>query len=178
MRMTTAILVALWVFAASPGYAEEVVSAADESAAQQTLETFTRKDSGIQAFLDQSVGYAVFPKVGKAGFVLGGAYGKGVVYEHGKVIGATSITEGKIGLVVGVESFSELVVFQTDLALNRLKEGRFETGAQASAVVASAGAASASAFRNGIAVFITDQGGLMGDASVGAQKFSFKPIAE
>lgn len=177
MRVVTGILAALLVFAVSPGYTQGVVTAEDESAAQNTLEAFTKKDSGIQGFLDQSVGYAVFPKVGKAGFIIGGSHGKGVVYEKGEMIGSASITAGQIGLVVGVESFSELVVFQTDEAFNRLKEGKFATGAQASAVAAKSGAAASSSFRNGIAVFITDQGGLMGDASVSAQKFSFEAKA-
>lgn len=173
MTMGKGLLAIALSFVMTMAFAEEVVTAEDEAAAQATLASFKSKDSGIEAFIKDSAGYAVFPSVGKAGFILGGAYGKGVVYEGGEVIGSASITSGKIGLVIGVESYSELVIFQTPDALNRIKEGKFETGAQASAVAAKAGAAVASSFRNGIGVFITDQGGLMGDASVGAQKFSF-----
>ena len=176
MRTMTGILGLALMLAVTGVFADEVVSAEDEKAAQETLATFKAKDSTIEPILNESVAYAVFPSVGKAGFIIGGAHGKGVVYQDGEAIGAASITEGKIGLVVGVESFSELVIFQTDDALNRLKEGKFETGAQASAVAAKAGAGTATSFRNGIAVFITDQKGLMGDASVGTQKFSFTPL--
>lgn len=175
MRFMTGLFMLALAFAASVSYAQDGVTAADEQAARATLQKFIDKDSGVQAFIDESVGYAVFPSVGKAGFIIGGAHGKGVVFEDGIVIGAASITEAKLGLVAGLESFSQLVVFQTDDALNKLKEGKFDMGAQASAVAAKAGAAATTSFSNGVAVFITDQGGLMGDASVGAQKFSFTP---
>ena len=175
MRFITGLFLLASLCLASVSQAQEGVSAADEQAARATLQKFIDKDSGVQAFIDQSTGYAVFPNVGKAGFIIGGAHGKGVVFEDGIVIGAASITEAKLGLVAGVESFSQLVVFQTEEALTRLKEGKFDMGAQASAVAAKAGAAASTSFRNGVAVFITDQGGLMGDASVGAQKFSFTP---
>ena len=175
MRLMTGFLTLALMLTASVSHAQDGVTADQEQAARATLQKFIDKDSGVQAFVDQSTGYAVFPSVGKAGFIIGGAHGKGVVFEDGVAIGAASITEAKLGLVAGVESFSQLVVFETEEALARLKEGKFDMGAQASAVAAKAGAAASTSFRNGVAVFITDQGGLMGDASVGAQKFSFTP---
>lgn len=175
MRLMTGFLMLALLFTASVSNAQDGVTAADEQAARATLQKFIEKDSGVQAFIDQSAGYAVFPKVGKLGFIIGGAHGKGVVFEKGVAIGTATISEAKLGLVAGVESFSQLVVFQTEDALNRLKAGKFDMGAQASAVAAKSGAAATTSFSNGVAVFITDQGGLMGDASVGAQKFSFTP---
>jgi lipid-binding SYLF domain-containing protein len=156
--------------------AEDVVSAEDEQAARDNLQLFLTTDDGIQSFLDQAAGYAVFPKVGQAGFVIGGAHGKGVAFENGEVIGSSSITSGQIGLVAGVQSFSELVIFQTPEVFGDFKDGSFDWNARAGGVVAKQGGASNASFSDGVAVFLTNQGGLMGDISVGAQKFKFTPL--
>jgi lipid-binding SYLF domain-containing protein len=119
----------------------------------------------------------VFPKVAKGGFIVGGAGGNGVVYERGasgtKIIGYSTLSQGSIGLQAGGQVFSEIIFFQTDAALNSFKKGTTEFAGTASAVAASAGASVNAAYENGVAVFTAGESGLMLQASIGGQGFSF-----
>ena len=94
----------------------------------------------MQNLIDNSAGYAVFPNVGKGGFIVGGAHGKGCVFEKGKVTGHATMTQASIGAQAGGQSFAEIIVFQSPTALNNFKSGNFEMSAGMSAVVASEGA--------------------------------------
>ena len=58
-----------------------------EMRAESTVVTFKTLDPSIKTFFDAAKGYAVFPTIGKGGLGVGGAYGKGVLYENGKVVG-------------------------------------------------------------------------------------------
>ena len=142
---------------------------------QATLKDFTREDAGFQKFLDRGVGYVVFPSVGKGGLGVGGAYGHGEVYQNGKMIGYADLTQASIGLQAGGQAYSEVIVFENEEALNKFKNNKLEFAANASAVALKAGAAAAARFENGIAVFTKPKGGLMFEASIGGQKFNFKP---
>jgi lipid-binding SYLF domain-containing protein len=145
--------------------------------------------------LNTAYGYAVFPTIGKGGAVVGGAHGTGRVYKKGKYIGDTSMTQVTVGLQLGGEAYSELILFEDERSLNEFTKGNFEFGAdaQATAITASASAkasttgssAGASAgkkdaktaggYTKGIAIFTVAKGGLMYEASVGGQKFSYTP---
>ena len=140
------------------------------------LNRFDRADPSLKDLMNRSYGYAVFPTIGKGGAIVGGAYGRGEVYEQGRLVGYADVAQGSIGLQLGGESFSELIIFESKDALDRFKSGNFNLGANASAVAATAGAAGAVRFENGIAVFITKPAGLMGELSVSGQKFSFRPM--
>jgi len=145
--------------------------------ATATIGKFERADTSMHDLLNnRAYGYAVFPKIGKGGAVVGGAYGKGEVYEQGKLIGYCDMTQASVGLQLGGQSYSQLVVFSTKDAFDKLKSGNFSLGANASAVAATTGAAAAARYQNGVAVFITGEAGLMGELSVGGQKFSFRPL--
>ncbi|MCI0366096.1 MAG: hypothetical protein L0Y44_03460 [Phycisphaerales bacterium] len=117
----------------------------------------------------------MFPTVGKGGAGVGGAFGRGVVYELGEIIGFTSLTQASFGLQLGGQTYSELILFDQP-ALQRFKRGEFSLSAQASAVAVTAGAAANARFQNGVMVFTLGQKGLMYEASVGGQKFSFEPL--
>lgn len=154
------------------------------------------KNAGESGKLMQSAyGYAVFPTIGKAGAGIGGAFGKGRVYEKGKYIGDTSMTQVTVGLQLGGEAYSELILFEDERALKEFTKGNFEFGADASVVAITAGAsaqagttgASAGAsggkkdaktkggYHKGMATFTVAKGGLMYEASIGGQKFSYTP---
>jgi len=168
---------------------------ADDDA--ETIQLF--KNAGqSNAFFAKSYGYAVFPTIGKAGLGIGGAHGDGHVYEKGKVIGETSMTQVSIGLQAGGESYSEIIFFQDKRSLDEFTSGNFEFGAGVSAIAitaaagaeagtsgSSAGAsggkkdaATAGAYHKGVAIFTIAKGGLMADASVNGQKFKFKRTAK
>ena len=68
-----------------------------------------------------------------------------------------------------------LVLLEDADALERFKRGDIEFAAAASAVAAKAGAAAKAAYEDGVAVFTVGQEGLMVEASLGGQKFTFEP---
>ena len=133
------------------------------------------KDPGIQDFFDNSAGYAVFPSVGKGGFIVGGAFGRGLVLVNEQVDGYTSLSQGTIGFQIGGQKYSQFIFFKDETALNHFKRGNFEFGAQASAVAITAGASSDAAYDSGVAIFTVAGGGLMFEGSVGGQRFSYEP---
>ena len=147
----------------------------DGQKAAETIATFKAKDKGIQRFFNSAYGYAVFPSVGKGGFGIGGAYGEGVVYQRGKAIGSSKLTQLTIGFQLGAQAYSEIIFFKDKKAMDRFKESKLELSAQASAVAITAGASAAANYESGVAVFTMAKGGLMYEASVGGQGFSFTP---
>jgi len=143
---------------------------------QQAIADFVKADPSLQTFLDSSAGYAVFPNVGKGGFVVGGARGSGVVYEKNKPIGTAKMTQASIGAQVGGQTFAEIIFFESSHALEDFKSGKFEMSAEASAVAAAEGASKTANYKNGVAVFTLAKKGLMVQASVGGQKFKYEPM--
>jgi lipid-binding SYLF domain-containing protein len=142
---------------------------------KQAVDAFKKADSSMGAFFTNSAGYAVFPDVGKGGFIVGGARGKGVVYEKDIPIGRATMTQASIGAQAGGETFAEAIFFETPAALNDFKSGKFEMSADISAVAASQGASKSAKYKKGVAVFALPKKGLMVQASVGGQKFKFEP---
>lgn len=133
-------------------------------------------DPTLKPVIDRSLAYAVFPDAGKGGFIVGGGYGSGVLYEHGVITGYCAISEGEVGLLIGGQSFSQLLVFTTSQALSDFKDGKFALKADASAVALKAGAAGKSVSTTGVDVYIYSSSGLMADASVGGETITFTPI--
>jgi lipid-binding SYLF domain-containing protein len=149
------------------------------------------------AFFGDCYGYAVFPTIGKGGLVVGGAHGKGRVYEHGKYLGDTSMTQLSVGLQAGGQAYSMIIFFQDQRAFEEFTKANFEFGADVNAVAitaaasgqvgttgASAGASggkndatTAGKYYKGLAVFTISKGGAMIQAAVAGQKFTYKPKA-
>lgn len=146
-----------------------------EHEARETIKRFREADPELKEFFDKAYGYAVFPTVGKAGMWIGGAYGTGVVFEHGRVIGKASLTQATIGLQMGGQTYSEIIFFKDRAVLEDFKQGNLELSAQASAIAAKTGASADADYTEGVAVFTLPKAGLMAEASVGGQKFSFEP---
>lgn len=144
--------------------------------ANDTLKVFLAKDPGLQEFVDGAHGYAIFPSIVKGGLVVSGAAGDGVVFEQGTPIGYSKLSQGGIGATVGGQEYSELIFFETKTDLERFKDGNAKFSAQASAVAATAGASADAAYSEGVAIFTIAKGGLMLEASVGGQGFSYEPL--
>ena len=153
------------------------------------------KNAGQSAsFFGDCYGYAVFPTIGQGGLVVGGAHGKGRVYEHGKYLGDTSMTQLSVGLQAGAEAYSMIIFFQDQRAFQEFTRQSFEFGADVSAVAitaaasgqlgttgASAGASggkkdatTAGKYYKGVAVFTIAKGGAMVQVAVAGQKFTYK----
>jgi lipid-binding SYLF domain-containing protein len=155
-----------------------------DQAKQQTLQReaeaamadFRATDPGIDDFIRRAAGYAIFPSVGKGGFIVGGAHGKGLVYEQGRMIGEADLTQASVGFLAGGQTFRELIVFGTPDALEKFRNGQMSLGADVGAVALKTGAAASAQFKNGVAVFTKPIGGAMFEASVAGQKFTFRPM--
>jgi len=159
-----------------------------------TIELF--KNSGESAtFFPSCYGYAVFPTIGKGGLIVGGAHGKGHVYEKGKYIGNTTVTQLSVGFQAGGQAYSQIIFFEDKRALEEFTNGNFEfeagvsavaitaaAGGQAGTTGASAGASGSkkdattvgSSYYKGMAVFTIVKGGAMYQATVAGQKFTFE----
>lgn len=185
MKITTALLSALLFLAASTVYADEY---------DDTVMIF--KNAGESgAFFAKCYGYAVFPTVGKAGFVVGGAHGSGRVFEKGKYVGDSKMNQLSVGLQAGGQAYSQIVFFADKRAFDEFTSGKFEFSATAQAVAITAGAGATAAtsgnsagasggkkdastvgsYHKGMAVFTVAKGGLMFEASLAGQKFGYEP---
>ena len=161
---------------------------------QDTLKTF-RESPEVQKYFDNAYGYALFPVIGKGAVGVGGAFGKGRVYHEGKATGDVTMVQLSVGFQLGGEAYSEIIFFQDERAYADFTRGSFELGATASAVAITAGAQAttgttgssagaslgpatgkqlASNYVKGMAIFVHAQGGLMYEASVAGQKFTFE----
>ncbi len=147
-----------------------------EANVEESLAEFKEKYPSINQYLENSYGYAVLPKVLKGAFWVGGAGGRGAVYEQGKLVGYTRMSQATLGFSFGGESFREVVFFADKAALDRFRSGPFTFSGQATALVIEAGAAAKANYQDGMAVFVMTRSGLIVDASIGAQKFKYVPI--
>ncbi|WP_428938477.1 YSC84-related protein [Fontivita pretiosa] len=150
----------------------------DES--RTALKLMKERDSDLGRFLDGSAGYAVFPNVGKGGLIVGGAFGRGAVFDaNGNLLGYAKVTQGSVGGVIGARTFALLLVFEHTRELERFKDGDdIQFGAEATAVALTEGCSATTRYHNGVAVFAMPRGGLMADASLNGQTFAFEKPEE
>lgn len=144
--------------------------------ADKAKKTLIKADSGLKRFFKKSAGYAIFPNVGKGGLILGASSGNGVVYEDGVAKGMAGLKKLNVGFQAGGQSIIEVLFFETKEDLKDFKEGNFAFSAEASAVAVKSGIAVNAKYKDGVAVFALPKAGLMADASVGGQKFSYHPF--
>jgi len=187
MNFVRRMLVALPLLAvlAGPALADEYADAID----------VFKKAGESASFFGKSYGYAVFPSIGKAGLGIGGAHGSGRVYRGGSYVGDTSMSQLTIGLQAGGQAYRQMIFFENKESFDKFTGGNFEFGAQATAVAITAAASAStstagsgtsassssenakakSAYQNGMAVFTIAKGGLMYEATLGGQKYKYKP---
>jgi lipid-binding SYLF domain-containing protein len=179
LSLTTVVIVAVAVMGSvASGGDKKEPDADDLKKAESTKADAIERDSSLQAFFDAAAGYAVFPKVAKGAIGIGGAHGGGLLFEGGEATGKTKVTQVTIGLQLGGKTYGEIVFFENDDVLTVFKTGRLELAAQASAVALSAGVSADLAYSDGMAIVVMGQGGLMYEASIGGQKFSYKPFVD
>lgn len=162
----------------------------------ETIEMF--RDAIRSDFFNGAYGFAVFPNIGKGGMGIGGAHGKGQVYRQGAHVGDTKMTQLTVGFQLGGQVYSQIILFKDEKSFKDFTSGNFEFGAQATAIAITASASAATtttgtgagaasnknraktagAYNNGMAVFTVAKGGLMYEATLGGQKFSYKAVGE
>jgi lipid-binding SYLF domain-containing protein len=170
----TVVALALGACATAPTTTEGRADLTKDAA--NTLASAKSADPTLDTVINKSSGYAVFPTVGKAAAGVGGAYGRGVLYENGRAVGYCDLTQGTVGMQLGGQTYSQIIAFENKEVLDRFKQGNFEFAAQATAVALRSGAGANARFRDGVAVFTMDEAGLMYEAAVGGQKFSYEPL--
>ena len=143
--------------------------------AQATISAYKKKDPGMKTFFDKAHGYVVFPKIVKGAVGIGGAHGKGLVFEKGTVIGRASLLQGTVGFQLGGQAYSEIIFFKDKTTLKRLIEGKLEFSAQATAVGLDKGVAANADYNAGVAIFTMAKGGLMYEASIGGKRSLTSP---
>lgn len=141
------------------------------------LARLEKRHPELKQELEKAWGFAIFPSVGRASAVLGGAYGHGEVFEQGKSIGFATLSQISIGVQLGGQTFSELILFEDEDALERLKEGKIGFAANASAVIVKGGAAATNNYKQGLQIYVHTEGGLAAEAAIGGQKLIYKPAA-
>jgi lipid-binding SYLF domain-containing protein len=170
---TIPVVILAWL---TLGVAPHRAAADHLTAAEQTVALYQKTDPNLARFFESSAGYAVFSNVGKGGVGFGGAYGAGVLYQQGRATGRTSLTQATIGLQLGAQTYSEIIFFESEQAVDDFKRNQFAFSAQVSAVALHSGASANASYRDGVAVFTAAKHGMMLEGSVGGQRFGYKPF--
>ncbi len=174
-RLFALVSMLVLAFLAGPALAQKNERAQLKADVASTIADMRKAEPGIEKFFKNSVGYVVFPRVGKGGFIFAGGHGDGELIEKGKAVGTASITIASVGFTVGAQQFSEIIFFQNQAAVDRFKQGKFEVAANVSIVIIKAGVANAADFKDGAVILVHPRAGAMAEASIGAQKFNYKP---
>lgn len=142
--------------------------------AKDAKKAFINEDNRIEEHLNNAVGYAIFPNVGKGAWILGGAAGNGVVFENGQIVGFSEMRQIDVGFQFGGQAYRELIIFRTQSALDKFKKGNFSFEGSASAVVWDKGKGESIQFKDGIGVAIMPKAGAMVGISIGGQEFDYR----
>src|SRR5882757_1151182 len=138
--------------------------------------SFLKADPSMENLFKNSYGYAIFPNVGKGAVGVGGAAGKGAVYQKGRSVGIAQMIQVTVGAQAGGQAYREIIFFENKAALDRFMDNKIEFSGQASAIAVKAGASANTNYRDGVVVFSQAKGGLMLEASLGGQKFTYKAL--
>ncbi|MGI9341871.1 MAG: YSC84-related protein [Gammaproteobacteria bacterium] len=198
MRYALAAAATTLLLATTPGMADDKAAAEKADTNAKYAEAFKKfsETPPIASMIAESYGWALFPTIGKGGFFVGGAFGKGRVYAGGIHVGNSSMAQATIGFQLGGTAFSQLVLFKNRDAFEEFTSGKFTFGAEASAVAINAGAqarantagtstsasdpapggAAQGSWTGGMATFVFAKGGLMYEASIGGQAFDYEPL--
>ncbi|MGN6351980.1 MAG: hypothetical protein ACTHLB_01245 [Parafilimonas sp.] len=155
------------------------VSAQDKAAEKLIAESdkaksaFIQTDPSMATLFESSYGYVIFPKIGKGGLIVGGSGGVGILYEKGKAAGMVKTGQITVGAQIGGQAYREVIFFENQDALDRMKASKTEFSSQISAVAVKSGVSKNAKYTDGVTVFTQDLGGLMAEATVGGQKFKY-----
>lgn len=143
--------------------------------ADKALSAMIELNPKLETFKKKAYAYVVFPKITKAGVGIGGAAGNGIVYKNDNPIGTSKLKQASVGLQLGGQQYSEVIFFENEAAFQHFANGNLKFDAQASAVALTEGASADVPYSNGVAVFTMTKGGLMYEASIGGQHFTYEP---
>jgi lipid-binding SYLF domain-containing protein len=141
-----------------------------------SLDRFDKQVKGSKEFRSVAKGMLVVPNVTKAAFIIGGQYGQGALLEGDKTVGYYSLAAGSLGWQIGAEKYDLVIIFTTDEALSKFKNGEgWEAGVDAEVTVVDTGIdvpASTLVSQHPVVGFVFGQKGLMAGVSVKGAKFT------
>jgi len=175
--MKTVAILVLLIIAPIVAIAQTSMGGWDPNEVQKATaaaDLFKADQPKLEAYFESAYAWAIYPSVTKVAWIVGGAHGSGMVFLTGEPVGRTALTQGSIGFQFGGEAFAEILFFQNQEAFDRFTGGNFEFGAKVSATLITEGASADLAYERGVAVFTRSKGGLIVDASLGGQKFSYQ----
>jgi lipid-binding SYLF domain-containing protein len=146
-----------------------------EARAGATVDEMIAREPLLADMLPGAAAYAVFPDIGKGGAVVGGAFGRGVLFQNGQPAGFVKVEQASIGAQLGAQTFAELVVLPDQLAVDRLKMGELTLGADVGAIALTSGAIARAQLSDGVQVFLLPRGGLMAELSLSGQRIKYEP---
>lgn len=148
-----------------------------QESADATLTEMMARDHAIRNVTDQAVAYAVFPSIAKGGALIGGAYGQGILYEHGVATGYVSVQQASIGAELGGKSFAELLILRNADDVAAVKAGNFTAGADLGVTVLKESAETSATLDRSTSIFVLPHGGLMVDVSVNGQQLKYQSFS-
>ncbi|MGI9320308.1 MAG: BPSL1445 family SYLF domain-containing lipoprotein [Thiogranum sp.] len=167
------------VFMAGTGFAGSVAAASAteiDMAVDASVAEFRKDVTGGAEFLDKAKGYLVFPKVTKAGLVVGGEYGEGALRIGGKSEAYYNIASASFGLQIGAQQYAIVMVFLEDDAMKKFRESKgWEAGVDGSVAIAKWGAGediNTQNFKDPIVGFVFGNKGLMAGISLEGSKIT------
>lgn len=140
-----------------------------------SLAEFAKSNPAVESHLHKAYAFAFFPKITKGGLGIGGAGGKGLVFDNKTVVGESKMAQATFGLQAGGQQYMEIILFEDQPAFERFTAGKIKFSGQASAVALKDGASADIDYQDGVAIFTKTIGGLMAEASVGGQSFKYTP---
>jgi lipid-binding SYLF domain-containing protein len=160
----------------------------------ETVELF-RSIPQVAPYFESAYGYAVWPRIARGGFFVGGSRGRGQIYVGGQMVGTSTLVEASIGFQAGGQTYRQIIFFQDAEAYQSFAKDGFEFDAEAQAVAvtasaeagagttgsrASAGAgspntAAGGGYSGGMQIFTMAEGGLMYKATVAGQRYNYEP---
>ncbi len=130
-----------------------------------TLTTFYSEVSSGRELARKASAILVFPEVFKAGLLVGGEYGEGAMLEHGKTTGYYSTASASVGLQLGAQMKSQIIMFMTRSALKKFKASKgWKAGVDGSVALVTVGAGGdidSNTIKDPIIGFIFSNKGLM-----------------
>lgn len=143
---------------------------------RQTLAQLEQSEPRARRLAAQAQGILVFPAIYKAGLLIGGESGNGVLFVKGRPTRFYNLSGGTWGLQAGAQKFSYVLLFMNETALHYLhKSDGWAVGTGPSVVVVDKGGsaeASSTTLAHDVYAFPFNGKGLMADLTLQGTKIS------
>jgi lipid-binding SYLF domain-containing protein len=169
-------LVSISLFMAFTSIASAETGAALERSSRAALNSLISQNESAKELSSKAIAVLVFPDITKAGLLIGGQYGEGVLWRGDKATAFYNTAGASLGLQAGAQEFGYALFFMTEKAVSALNQAQgFEVGVGPSIVVIDQGVAKANTtltMQDDIYAFIFGQKGLMAGIGIQGNKIS------